>query len=49
MVNNKLIKKNDIIPVFKISQIDQKKNYAKIVENIKNNYDEHNQRNIDNH
>jgi hypothetical protein len=32
--NNKLIKKNDVIPGIKISQNDHKQNYVKMIENI---------------
>ena len=47
--NNKLIKKNDIIPGIKISQNDQKQNYVKMIENIKNKEADYHLRNNDNH
>jgi hypothetical protein len=47
--NNKLIKKNDVIPGIKISHNDHKQNYVKMIENIKNKDADYNQRNNDNH
>jgi hypothetical protein len=47
--NNKLIKKNDVIPGIKISQNDQKQNYVKMIENIKNKESDYHLRNNDNH
>jgi chloramphenicol O-acetyltransferase len=47
--NNKLIKKNDVIPGIKISYNDHKQNYVKMIENIKNKEADYNQRNNDNH
>ena len=47
--NNKLIKKNDVIPGIKISQNDQKQNYVKMIENIKNKESDYHLRNNENH
>jgi hypothetical protein len=47
--NNKLIKKNDVIPGIKISQNDQEQNYVKMIENIKNKESDYHLRNNDNH